>query len=302
MSHKQTLQNIKRIVSVTAYDCTEGIDTITNLTLKNKLLDQIKRVEIYKIVYKVKSLNIVGYVALPTIGEKLPCLIHLRGGSKDFGMITSKAILGNMLNYAAEGYIVITTQYPGVEGGDGIDTVGGPDDIASIKSLRDILKEIPQADYNNIGLKGNSRGGLMVYMLLREVNWIKAAMTAGAPTDQVNRTGDRPGWKEHQKEMWGGSKIETIKRSPIRWVHELPKKVPILIMHGTADWRVLPRHSIEMLPLLAKANIPHRFILFEGADHGITEYRVEYHRQTMDWFNRFLKNKEPLPNLKPHGD
>lgn len=302
MSHLLTLTNIKRIISVELYNLSQASSDISNPILKRKVLTQSKTVDIYKIVYKVKSLKIVGYIALPKNGQDLPCLIHLRGGSKDFGMLTSKAILGNMLNYAAEGYIVITTQYPGVEGGDGVDSFGGEDDLASIKTLRDILKEIPQANYLNLGVKGHSRGGLMVYMLLREVNWIKAAMIAGAPTDQVNRAGDRPGWRDHQKEMWGATKTEAVKRSPIRWVNELSKKVPLLIMHGTADWRVLPRHSINILPLLAKADIPHRFILFEGADHGITEYRAEYHRQTIDWFNRFLKNKELLPNLKPHGD
>lgn len=302
MTHLNTLQKIKKIVSVAQFDLKEPVSEINDADFRNNATLQSKNVEIYKIIYKVNTLNIVGYIALPKTGDNLPCLIHLRGGSKDFGKIGSKAIIGNMLNYAAEGYIVITTQYPGVEGGDGVDSFGGIEDIASIKILRDILKVIPQADFRNLGVKGHSRGGLMTYMLLREVTWIKAAMIAGAPTDQVNRTGDRPGWKEHQKEMWGGGKVEAIKRSPIFWAGDLPKKVPLLIMHGSADWRVLPRHSIEMLPLLAKANIPHRFILFEGADHGITEYRIEYHRQTMDWFNRFLKNKEPLPILKPHGD
>ena len=47
--------------------------------------------------------------------------------------------------------------------------------------------------------------------------------------------------------------------------------------------------------------IPHRFILFEGADHGISEYRKEYEEQSLEWFNRFVKKREKLPNLKPHG-
>ena len=141
----------------------------------------------------------------------------------------------------------------------------------------------------------------MTYMLLREVRWIKAAMASAAPTDQVDRKGDRKGWQEHQKKMWGGGKVEAVKRSPIRWVDEIPKKVPLLIMQGSADWRVLPRHSFAIVDALKKRNHPHRFIFFEGADHGITEYRQEYHRQTLDWFNRWLKNKEPLPNMKPHG-
>jgi len=301
MKHLSALENIKCITSVVAVDLRDEVASFSDEAVRKNIQAQLKKVEVYQIRYKIKKLVVVGYVALPKDGEQLPCLIHLRGGSRDFGMITPKGIIGNMLSYAAAGYVVITTQYPGVEGGDGEDTFGGPDDIASIKKLRDILKVLPTANEKNIGVKGHSRGGLMTYMLLREVRWVKAAMASAAPTDQVDRTGDRTGWQDHQKRMWGGGKAEAVKRSPVRWVDELPRKVPLLIMQGSADWRVLPRHSFAMVDELRKKNYPHRFIFFEGADHGITEYRREYHRQTLDWFNRWLKNNEPLPNMKPHG-
>ena len=73
-------------------------------------------------------------------------------------------------------------------------------------------------------------------------------------------------------------------------------------MHGSADWRVNPLDSIEMSQALYEHKIPHRFILFEGADHGITEYRDEYFRQTLGWLDRFLKDNAKLPDLKPHGN
>ncbi len=302
MSHLAQLKNVSSIISAEPVDTLTPVAALYEPKVRKNILKQLKQVGIYRIVYKVKKLHVVGYIAIPQSGTDLPCLIHLRGGSRDFGMIQPRGIIRNLLYYAAEGYVVITTQYPGVEGGTGADTFGGPDDIASILKLRDILKALPQADSTNIGLKGHSRGGLMVFMLLRQVRWIKAAMIAGAPTDQVDRAGDRARWREHQIDMWGGSIDESTKRSPIRWVGELSKKVPLLIMHGSADWRVLPRHSFNLLPLLHEHAIPFRFILFEGADHALTEHRHEYHAQTLDWFNRFLKNKEPLPNLKPHGD
>lgn len=302
MKYFKQLIAIPAIISAELIDLTDRLVFVTDKVLRKDIARQLLAVEVYRLVYKVGKLRVVGYVAIPKTGMNLPCLIHLRGGSTDFGMIKPRTIIGQMVNYAAAGYVVITTQYPGVEGGDGSDTFGGLDDMASIKKLRDILAALPMVDVKNIGVKGHSRGGLMIYMLLREVRWIKAAMIAGAPTDQVDRTGDRPGWREHQKEMWGGSKIESIKRSPIRWVDALPKRVPLLIMHGSADWRVLVRHSLVMVTALVVRQIPHRFILFEGADHGITEYRAEYHRQTLDWFNRFLVQHEPLPNMKPHGE
>jgi dipeptidyl aminopeptidase/acylaminoacyl peptidase len=301
MKYIHQLKAQKIITAVEPLDLRDAAATLPNELVRTKVIEQLTTVEVYRIVYTVNKLSVVGYIALPKTGTDLPCLMHLRGGSKDFGMVTPQGILGNLVNYAAAGYVVITTQYPGVEGGDGTDAMGGEDDMESIKKLRTILQKIDTIDIKRLGVKGHSRGGLMTLMLLREVKWIKAAMVAGAPIDQVNRTGDREGWRDHQIEMWGGSRKEAIKRSPIRWAEELPKKVPILIMHGGADWRVLPRHSYELSQKCLALHIPHRFIMFEGADHGLTEHRIEYHRQTLEWFGRFLKNDEPLPNLKPHG-
>ncbi len=47
--------------------------------------------------------------------------------------------------------------------------------------------------------------------------------------------------------------------------------------------------------------IPYRLIMFEGADHGLNDFREEYQRQVFEWFDRFLKKNEKLPNIKPHG-
>ena len=298
---KKALSENIHILEVEEVDFTAHFKTLSP-AIRKKSAELLSLVYVFKIKYKVNKKRIIGYVSIPRKGKNLPCVIHLRGGSREFGMLTLPSIFGQLVRFSAEGYIVIATQYPGIEGGDGIDTFGGEDDIECIKKLREILKSIPSADLDKIGLKGHSRGGLMAYMLLREVKWIKCAVIAGAPTDQISKAREREGWKEHQIKMWGREKKDYVKRSPIFWVEELPKNVPILLMHGSADWRVLPIHSTKMSMRFLELAIPHRFILFEGADHGISEYREEYNIQTLNWFNRYLKKDEGLPNLIPHGD
>ncbi len=290
---------------VTAYekvDLAPHLDFVQNTERMEHALRLLKSVDLYEIMYRVrKGLVVKGYIAMPHNGEKLPCLIHLRGGSGDFGRLDARQLLWQVVAYAGDGYMVITTQYPGVEGGEGKDTFGGKDDIASIQKLREILKYIPQADTNRIGVKGHSRGGLMAYMLLRESSWIRAAVIAGAPTDQVRMGKEREGWREHQIKMFGASKNELLRRSPIKWVRELPKKTPLLILHGSSDKRVDAGQSMDMSRALLDAKVPHRFVLFEGADHGITEFRAEYHDMTRLWFRRYLVSDRILPNLKLHG-
>ena len=80
------------------------------------------------------------------------------------------------------------------------------------------------------------------------------------------------------------------------------KKTPLLIMHGLADWRVNPTDSFRLAQKLYEKKIPYRLIMFEGADHAISEYLETRNKYTFEWLDRFLKQNEPLPILKPHGE
>ncbi|HVM90902.1 MAG TPA: prolyl oligopeptidase family serine peptidase, partial [Verrucomicrobiae bacterium] len=85
------------------------------------------------------------------------------------------------------------------------------------------------------------------------------------------------------------------------WAHKFCKKTPVLMMHGTADWRVTVKESLNLSGKLYEAKIPHRLVVFEGADHSITEFRAERRAMTREWFDRFVRDGAPLPNLRPHG-
>lgn len=133
------------------------------------------------------------------------------------------------------------------------------------------------------------------------MKWIKAAVIIAAPADEVNAPKFRKGWREHQISLYGKSKKEQIKRSALYWPEKIYKKTPLLIMHGSADWRVNVQDSIRMAEKLHQQKVPIRLVIYEGADHGLTEFKEESHQQIYSWFKRFLKNSESLPNLKPHG-
>lgn len=52
---------------------------------------------------------------------------------------------------------------------------------------------------------------------------------------------------------------------------------------------------------LPNYRIPYRLIMFEGGDHGISEHRTEVNEEMLNWFDRYLKNDESLPNMEYHG-
>ncbi len=101
--------------------------------------------------------------------------------------------------------------------------------------------------------------------------------------------------------MYGSSLEESKKRSAIYFADKFSKKTPILIMHGTADWRVDPKDSIKLAEKLYDNKLPYRLVMFEGADHGLREYHEESSNMLYQWFDRFLKKEDNLPNLEPHG-
>ena len=91
------------------------------------------------------------------------------------------------------------------------------------------------------------------------------------------------------------------KRGAINFAETFCKTTPLLMMHGTADWRVSPKDSLDLAAKLLDAKVPYRLVMFEGGDHSLSEHRKTEWGMIHDWFDRFVKNGELLPDLEPHG-
>lgn len=279
-------------------------------TIDDKVVwkDQFKyldKIEIYTISYLSDGLKINGLLVQPKKKGNYPSIIYNRGGNRNFG--TLKIAHGALMlgKIAKEGYVVIASQYRGNGGSEGQEEFGGSD-VNDVLILTEVLKEIEMADTENIGMYGWSRGGMMTYIALTQTDKIKAAVVGGAVADNYETIKDRPSMEakvlaelipnyEQNKEK------ELDKRSAIKWADKFSKKVPILMLHGNADWRVKPEQSLKMALEFEKYRIPYRLIMFEGGDHGISEHRKEVHEQVTQWFDKYLKKDAPLPNMEYHG-
>ncbi|MCC7357497.1 prolyl oligopeptidase family serine peptidase [Candidatus Uhrbacteria bacterium] len=271
-------------------------EAIADAAFKNS-----QQVRATRIVYTSNKHAVVGFMIEPLDAKgKLPCIIVNRGGSGDFGKITKENIFSNLAVIAAWGYIVIASQYSGNDGSEGKDEFGGAD-LEDIFILYKILQRYAKADTSRIGMYGASRGGMMTYMCLARVKWIKAAITVAGIADLFRNQKLRPEMKLNFKKMFGGKSEDMKKRSAVYWVNKFSKKTPVLMLHGSADWRVSPEDSLDMSREMLREKIPHRFVLLEGADHGLTEFRKYRFDIVQKWFDRFVKESGELPNLKPHG-
>ena len=270
----------------------------------------LENIDIYEITYLSDGLNIQSFAAIPKKEGKYPVIIFNRGGNRDFGALQlfkgeyKYPVAYKFSKLAKEGYVVIGCNYRGSGESEGEEEFGGSD-VNDVLNLLNVIKEIPEADESRIGMFGWSRGGMMTYIALTKTNQIKAAAVGGAPSDLtiIDRPEMEVGvYAELIPDYLENKDRELKKRSAYYFANNLPKEVPILMLHGNADWRVKSSNSLKLAMEFDKLKLPYRLKVYEGGDHGLTDYRADVHREVINWFNRFLKNDEQVPEMEFHGN
>ncbi len=267
--------------------------------------DKLRSIDFFRITYLSDDLKVTGYLAEPKAPGKYPCIISNRGGNRDFGQWDSVSMAYFLGHMASWDYVAIASQYRGNDGGEGTEEFGGKD-LNDVLALIPALAQLPKADTSRIGIEGGSRGGMMTYLALKASCKFKAAVVTAGLANAFKSIEARP---EMETEVFAqlipdyhaNKEKELTARSAVLWADEMCKTTPLLIMHGSADWRVDPPQVFELVQKLYAAKHPTRFILYEGADHGIREFRVESFAEKRRFFDRYLRDGEKWPSLDPHG-
>ena len=264
-------------------------------------------VTINRITYASDGLRVTGHLVTPRAPGPHPCLIYNRGGNRDFGANSPRRVALRLARFASWGYTVIATQYRGVDGGEGVEEFGGAE-IDDVLNLIPVLAGLPaEADTSRIGMVGFSRGGMTTYLALARTCRIKGAAVVGGVSDAFATISARPDMETYvYAELLPGypaRKEAALKaRSPVLWPEKLCPTTPLLLLHGASDWRVGVDQSIRMAEGLLRVKHPVRLVVFEGADHGLTEFRPEAYGMIRSWLDRYVRDGEPWPSLEPHGD
>ncbi len=265
----------------------------------------LNTVQIEKISYLSDGLKVRGYLVKPKKKGTYPCVIYNRGGNKEFGKLTSRKAVFILARIASWGYTVAASQYRGNDGGEGKEEFGGAD-VNDVLNLIPLFKNVKHTDTTKMGIYGWSRGGMMTYLTLTKTNKFKAAIVGGALSDLRY-------WIETRKDTiesvyyknipkYAKNKSNALNsRSAISQVENISKTTPILMLHGTADWRVVPEMALDLSKEFLKHKIPHRLVLYEGGNHGLGEFDDEVDAEVKKWLDSYVKNNKPLPDLKPHG-
>ena len=206
---------------------------------------------------------------------------------------------------AAEGYVVVASQYRGNAGGEGKEEYGGSD-LKDVLNLIPLLSSINKADTARIGMFGLSRGGMMTYLSLTQTTKIKAAVVLSGLADLPKALESRPEMDSSWAAMipdFRTRKADVLKiRSATYFADKMYKSTPLLIVQGSADWRVPTGQVLDFVNRLYEIKYPFRFILYEGGQHAMVEHTQDLYQQMINWFNNYLRDGKKWPDLNPHGD
>lgn len=228
--------------------------------------------ECRQIVYASGGLKIAGFLYKP-VGKpdrKLPVIIYLRGGNADFGAMKPWTYDG-FYDFLKAGYIVLGTQYRGGPGSEGADGYGGAD-LDDVRALVPLAQSLGYADTENLFLWGGSRGGMQTYMLLRSGFPARAAALRAGSADVRTNGSLRPNLVEVFRKRIVGYEADPLgtlnARSAVLWADEI--KVPMILFHGSADWRVRVSETLAVAQRLAEAQRDFELHVYAGDDHSLT--------------------------------
>lgn len=269
-------------------------------TIQNKMIksgwgeETLENTIVEKMTYDSDGLKVKGYIARPKDDSKqYPCVIWCRGGIGNAGAIDSFNAKGIFGQIASWGYVVFSSQYRGNDGSEGKDEFGG-EDVNDVLNLKEVAKEINCADDTNWGIEGWSRGGMMTYLTLTKDHNFKCAVATGGIANLRCNSDESKFMKKLYEVTMGDHGSESFNekcksRSIINFADKLSKNTPLLLIHGTADNRVLPHDSLDLAIKLQENKIPYQLVMLKDGDHFLKSHRKEVDKMRKEWFDNYLK-------------
>jgi dipeptidyl aminopeptidase/acylaminoacyl peptidase len=281
------------------------IDNIDK-TVDSTFAERINGLNFYRLTYLSDGLKVTAYAAEPKKPGKYPCIITNRGGNREFGKWDTTHVAIHFGVMASWGYVVIGSQYRGNDGGEGQEEYGGKD-INDVLNLVPVFAQFPNADTSRIGLEGISRGGMMTYLAMKKSCKFKAAVVMSGAANEFISLQHRPGLDDsvHAQlipNYYANKEKELKARSASYWADQMCKTTPLLIMQGSSDWRVPTAEALDLVSQLYKHKHPTRFVLYEGADHGISEFMFQTYDERKRHFDYYLRDGKKWPSMEPHGN
>ena len=248
-----------------------------------------QRFRLERMTYTSDGLRVSAYVYRPARAtDRLPVIVFNRGSwvVKD----QAPALLTMFRRLGNAGFLVLAPMLRGSDGAEGRDEMGGAE-LADISNAVAAARSRYEADFDNLFLYGESRGGMMVFLALQRGMPARAAATFGTITDFELHFGEAPDQAALAPRIWPDyelKKAEILRtRSALKWAEDL--RVPLLLLNGGADQTVSPSQAMMLAARLQQLKYPYAVTIYAYDNHALTANRVDRDQRVVEWFKHHLR-------------
>ncbi|MCG8462747.1 MAG: prolyl oligopeptidase family serine peptidase [Holophagales bacterium] len=246
-----------------------------------------------RVSFRSGDLVLRGILVHPAGEGPFPAVVYARGGNREYGKLRFLDVM-RMLAIAGSGRVVLAPEYRGEGGSEGEPELGRGDVDDVIASV-EALTAWSRAETGSLSLVGSSRGGLVAaWALTRDLDFDAAVLVA--PSLDLEASAERRPELDaavYAKSVAGyaDDRVGALRRaSPIHAVDRMAK-TPILLLHGTADWRVHASVSLELSHRLLERDHPHRLVILEGGNHSLTNHALWVRQQIESWLSAYASGE-----------
>jgi dipeptidyl aminopeptidase/acylaminoacyl peptidase len=219
--------------------------------------------------------------------RRRPLVVYIRGSY----VVTGEAprLLPTLRRMAREGFVVVAPMLRGSDGMAGHDEMGGAD-RNDVRNAIAAAGALGLADTEATFLYGESRGGIMTLLALKDGLPVRAAATFGAITDLEGFLAADARAAALALQIWpdfATRRAEILtSRSALAWPDRL--RAPLLLMHGANDPQVDISHTLRLAEALHRAGARFAVRIFDDDGHPLVRNRVERDRTAAAFFRQFL--------------
>jgi len=274
--------------------------------LTNALNTKIRREDlIVPKVVRFKSydgIDIPGVLYIPHLassGQKAPAIVLVHGGPGGQAQVGYSALTQALVNH---GYVVFDINNRGSSGYGKTfyamdDRKHGEADLGDVVASKQMLIATGVVDPNRIGIMGGSYGG---YMVLAALTLQPDAFKVGVDLFGISNwmrtlTSIPPWWESFREALFaemGDPKTDSVRLRRVSPLFNAEKiKVPLMVLQGANDPRVLKVESEEIVAAAKKNGVPVEYVLFPDEGHGFVkkENQIRGYTAVIAFLDRYLK-------------
>jgi dipeptidyl aminopeptidase/acylaminoacyl peptidase len=250
------------------------------------------------------NLEVPGVLYMPHQASpqaKAPALVMVHGGPGDQATVSYRALTQALVNH---GYVVFDINNRGSSGYGKTffemdDRKHGEADLGDVVAGKQMLVATGKVDPDRIGIIGGSYGGYMVLAALTlQPDAFKVGIDLFGISNWVRTLESIPPWwgsfRDALYAEMGDPKTDAARLRRISPLFNADRiKVPLMVLQGANDPRVLKVESDEIVEAARKRNVPVEYLVFPDEGHGFVkkENEIKGYTAVLAFLDAYLKTQ-----------